>query len=372
MDPTFEDIAVSPENNTFHVVMFPDRIYHARYLNATVSDRYRYRVTEVRDKHDVCVMKGDIYLDGRFLTRFLRIEYRASRLVEAAREQLRFVENRLNAWLQIVDRSKIEAQLNLHYCRWIDAYQVEVWQSLETPPHQHHDVRVQAMMGMNTQITRVPAFAEVFKNLQNLNEVHLAFSESEKDDYRGYHYSEPEWDNNYHNTYQAPNNPTPSSSDNDVYQGNYALYFQKGWFLRRAQVAPVRYKNPLMEDGPEDNIVDMRWILQDQLGGKLTYFHEVSIPPNAIEGSHRHIGSEEVYYIIEGKGVAYMGDGDDPTLDTLPLEDVDIFKIGNRACRRLSVKTGDTIFTKSGGIHGIKNESDDTTLRFVAFAYHCR
>ncbi len=36
----------------------------------------------------------------------------------------------------------------------------------------------------------------------------------------------------------------------------------------------------------------------------------------------------------------------------------------------MPVKPGSVIFTKSGGIHGIRNPSPDKPLRFVAFLYH--
>ncbi len=60
MDPRFDQIYTHPENELFRVVFFPDRIYHARYLNATRSSRYRYNVTEVRGGPDINVMKGDV------------------------------------------------------------------------------------------------------------------------------------------------------------------------------------------------------------------------------------------------------------------------------------------------------------------------
>ena len=50
MDRRFNEIAVDPVNSIFEVMFFPDRIYHAQYLNATRSVRYRYVVQEVRGK----------------------------------------------------------------------------------------------------------------------------------------------------------------------------------------------------------------------------------------------------------------------------------------------------------------------------------
>ena len=100
MDPLFNEISSSPENQIFKVVFYPDRIYHARYLNATRSARYRYNVQEVRSYLDINVMKGEVYLDGKFLSNFLRLEYGGSRLVEQAREKERFLRDELIAWVK--------------------------------------------------------------------------------------------------------------------------------------------------------------------------------------------------------------------------------------------------------------------------------
>jgi oxalate decarboxylase/phosphoglucose isomerase-like protein (cupin superfamily) len=45
------------------------------------------------------------------------------------------------------------------------------------------------------------------------------------------------------------------------------------------------------------------------------------------------------------------------------------FAFGKRAIRKLPVKCGSVIYTKSGGIHGIRNHGN-VPLRFVAFGYH--
>src|SRR3954447_23822888 len=101
MDPKFNEIFTSPENSIFQVVFFPDRIYHAQYLNATRSPRYRYNVQEVRNKGDAHVLKGEVYLDGRFLSNFMRIEYRASRLTELVREKSRFIRHKVKAYIRL-------------------------------------------------------------------------------------------------------------------------------------------------------------------------------------------------------------------------------------------------------------------------------
>ena len=85
MDQQFNDIQNLPENEIFRVVFYPDRIYHAQYLNATRSPRYRYYVHEVRNKLDIMVLKGIVFMDSDRICNFLRIEYRASRLTEQTR-----------------------------------------------------------------------------------------------------------------------------------------------------------------------------------------------------------------------------------------------------------------------------------------------
>jgi mannose-6-phosphate isomerase-like protein (cupin superfamily) len=122
-------------------------------------------------------------------------------------------------------------------------------------------------------------------------------------------------------------------------------------------------------DRSDTNIVEMRWLLQRALGGSVVFFHEVTVPPGTTEGTHQHVGSEEVYYIVQGTGTAYMGVGDDPTTDPYPTIMRAIYDVGMRPCKELAVHPGSVIFTKSGGIHGIRNEGT-VPLKFVAFLYH--
>src|SRR3954454_20865424 len=83
----------APWNKVFKIVFFPDRIYHAQYLNATRSPRYQYNVLEVRGRADVTILKTEVYLDSKFLCNALRIEYRAGRLAEQVRERGRLLGN---------------------------------------------------------------------------------------------------------------------------------------------------------------------------------------------------------------------------------------------------------------------------------------
>jgi mannose-6-phosphate isomerase-like protein (cupin superfamily) len=113
----------------------------------------------------------------------------------------------------------------------------------------------------------------------------------------------------------------------------------------------------------------MRWLFQRELSGSVVFFHEVTIPPGSVEGTHRHIGSEELYYVVSGQGLAYMRDGDDPSAGEYPLVKRQVYGIGERDCREVPVGPGSVLFTKSGGVHGIRNPGTEP-LRFVAFLYH--
>ena len=173
---------------------------------------------------------------------------------------------------------------------------------------------------------------------------------------------------------QVPNTQEPSSDQNTVKASNYLISFQRGFFFDDVgKMLPVRYRNAMMNAAnpqrANDNIIEMRWILQQELGGPLVFFHEVTIPPGKIEGTHQHIGSEELYYIVSGTGSAYLGFKDDPSLAAFPTVSRDIFGLEAKDCKKVPVKPGSVIFTKSGGVHGIENPNAEP-LKFVAFLYH--
>ncbi len=380
MDTRFNDIfnntQQQPWNEIFQVVFFPDRIYHAQYLNATRSSRYRYNVTEVRNIIDVAVLKGEVYMDGIPFTNFLRIEYRASRLIERVREKGRFLSDSVLAWVKVCPDDPLrmaEETVCLHYCPWIDAYQGEIWGTLEAPPGKTHDFTVRHVMGHQGSITRVRQFGKALHEIKELKRLELAFRESELDLPSGGRINEPEWDNGFLRTHQEPNKNIPSSRENTVEDNNYLIDFQRGWFIDSSKITPVKYLNAMMDgsnrSAQSDNVIMMKWILQRELGGSLIFFHEVTIPPGKVEGTHRHIGTEELYYIIEGHGIAYMGENDDPSLNDSPIIEDDIYGLDAGMLRSVEVGPGSVIFTKSGGVHGIRN-TGQLNLRFVAFLYH--
>jgi len=225
----------------------------------------------------------------------------------------------------------------------------------------------------------VPEFAKALTDLPALKRIDLAFRENDiaypsrsfVDD------TDAAWDNYYKRNIQVPNTQDPSSNANTVEQDGYGVDFERGWFVKKVRdILPVRYRNGMMEprnpQARDDNIIEMRWVLQQEFGGTVVFFHEVTIPPHTVEGTHQHIGSEELYYVFEGRGVAYMGADDDPNLAkdaTIPIVQRQIYGLDPSPCKKLDVAPGSVIYTKSGGIHGIENPYDEP-LRFVAFLYH--
>lgn len=386
MDARFDEIFTHPENDFFKVVFPPDRVYHARYLNATRADEYRYDVHEVRDKTDIVVLKGSVYYQGLFLSNFIRLEYGGNRLCETAREQNRFLRSQIIADITLTTATgeSASARVRLHFCDWVRKFQVEIWETLEAPEGRNHHYKVLDMMGARGSITRLRPLGPLLQDVKAVKQVRISFREGDHDEPFGYAINESNAarDNNYNRNHQVPNDPTPSSNANTVTVQNYLIDFQRGWFLDADATTPVRYVNAMMNDGdPErhaQNITDMRWLLQGELGGTLVFFHEVTVPPattidgnqrGSVEGTHRHIGSEELYYIVAGEGTAYMGEGDDPATDVFPTVTREIFGIGPRPCKALPIRPGHVIYTKSGGIHGIRNDGDQP-LKFVAFLYH--
>ena len=384
MDPKFNDVANSIANDIFKVVFFPDRIYHAQYLNATRSPRYRYNVMEVRGYTDIIVMKGEVYFDGLFYSNFVRIEYRAGRLVEQVREANRLIGWELLCWLRLTsadEQRQADATVRLHYDPWIHAFQTEIWETLEAPNNNFHDLSVLEMMGRNGPITRVRTLNPLLRDIKGIKRVEIAFREAETTPLSNHKIDNPVWDNNYSRTHQQPVEPNvPSSNKNTIDDKNYRLDFQRGYYKHTDDVVPVKYLNALMEpanpdyDTTGENIIEMKWMLQRELGSSLVFFHEVTIPPGKTEGTHQHIGSEELYFIIQGEGVAYMRVGDDPDIDDqFPTESRHVFGIGFKEFKAIPVRPGSMIYTKSGGMHGIRNiktNPGDPPLKFVAFLYH--
>lgn len=74
----------------------------------------------------------------------------------------------------------------------------------------------------------------------------------------------------------------------------------------------------------------------------LQFFHETIIMPNSTIGYHGHSGNEEIYYVIEGRGLMEV-DG-----------------------QKKIVESGDAVVTYGGSNHGLKN-IDNKDLKILVF-----
>ena len=391
MDARLLRVAEDPANTIFAVVFFPDRIYHQQYLNATRSPRYRYNVREVRGYYEVNCLKGQVFLDGAFLCNFMRIEYRGGRLTEMVRTKNRFLRMTCAAWVRLTDAAGNQVETNadrplvLHYDAWVNAFQAEVWETLEPPARVRHDISVLSLMGRDGEITCIPQFAPMLADTWGIRKVELAFREPERYFPFGSAIRDVAWDNNFDRSHQEPRKPAePSSPDNTISDKNYLLDFRRGWYRHVSDYTPVLYRNAMMlardgkytnPDADPDNIIAMRWLFQRELGGSMIFFHEVTVPPGKVEGNHQHVGSEELYYIVSGEGVAYLRVGDDPDVGDeadgrFKTVEREVFGLGKEKFKELPVRPGSMIYTKSGGMHGIRNPAGNREpLKFAAFLY---
>ena len=100
-----------------------------------------------------------------------------------------------------------------------------MWETLEAPPTKWHDIQVQSMMGRGSSITRIRHFGPALAEIDDLDQIEIAFRENDIDFPYGYRINDPAWDNDYGRTYQAPNSPEPSRPENTVNFGYYLLGF---------------------------------------------------------------------------------------------------------------------------------------------------
>src|SRR4051794_10562714 len=125
--PGFNQNVTAPWNQIFKIVFFPDRIYHAQYLNATRSPRYQYNVLEVRGRGDFIILKAEVYLDGNFLCNALRIEYRGGRLAEQTRERGRLLGDEVMAWVELSHKDTglgagMRRYVKMFFDQYVNAY----------------------------------------------------------------------------------------------------------------------------------------------------------------------------------------------------------------------------------------------------------
>ena len=107
------------------------------------------------------------------------------------------------------------------------------------------------------------------------------------------------------------------------------------------EVGPERGSQP--EDGRPGWVdMDVRWIVTRQtVGSDNSVFGITYFPPGARHEIHRHENAEEVEYLIQGEGVARVGEDD------------------------VAMGPGDAVFVSRNEYHGFRNTSDTETAVMV-------
>ena len=367
----FDALFSGPETDLALVVAYPDLIYHARYqAAAAASHRYRYAIADVRNKHDITVLRGVVFLDGQRCADFLRIEYRAGRLISLARAAGRRLGDAVLAWIRLDGGP--QAMVRLLHCPVLGGYHVELWDTLASPAGLHHDFAVLDLMGRDAPITRPAALAGALANAARVRHVELAFREADRTAPDGWLIARPLWDNNLQAAIHVPRSNAPDDPANRQDDPNYFIDFARGFFRPAGSVPPTSFRNWQMAasdpDAADANVVSRRWLAQREFAGRMVHCFEGTVPPGASEGCHRHVSAEELIYVVAGQGVAYVGAGDLADADCYPPAVRPVFGIGDRPCRELPLGPGAAVYTKSGGVHGLRN-TGGAPLTYVAFLY---
>ena len=191
-------------------------MYHAAALAASPRCvRYRYNVQDVRSKLNITVLTGEVYLDGQPLCRFLRLEYRAARLAEAAREQHRVLGDQVQAWIRVqCDAPPLtaEAHLTLHYDPGISSVLRGDLGHAGGSGHELSRFAVLDLMGWRRPITRVRELTPVLRSGRAPGRIEVAFAEPDRTFPTGVPIPDVVWDNNLLASHQEPRTREPSAS----------------------------------------------------------------------------------------------------------------------------------------------------------------
>jgi mannose-6-phosphate isomerase-like protein (cupin superfamily) len=102
--------------------------------------------------------------------------------------------------------------------------------------------------------------------------------------------------------------------------------------LRGPRNVPT-FENHRVHDG-EGFAIARRLFTGDDFRSSLFFFNESSLQPGSSYGDHPHTGDEEVYFIVEGRGIMQV-DGEEQ-----------------------EVGPGDAILTQPGSHHSLRNTGD--------------
>ena len=95
------------------------------------------------------------------------------------------------------------ATLSLHYDKWINAYQTEIWETVTLPPRKHHDFKVLDQIGTYGADHERRRFQGPAPRYQGIRRLELSFRENNIDLPFGYTIGNPEWDNNFIRNHQC-------------------------------------------------------------------------------------------------------------------------------------------------------------------------
>jgi quercetin dioxygenase-like cupin family protein len=117
---------------------------------------------------------------------------------------------------------------------------------------------------------------------------------------------------------------------------------------RKTSLESVRTSPAERPEAGEPGWIDMdvRWLVtRATVGAVQSVFGVTYFPPGSRHEIHRHPNAEEVEYLIQGEGVARVGDDD------------------------VSMTIGDAVFVARNDAHGFRNTSETETAVMV-WSYH--
>jgi hypothetical protein len=143
-----------------------------RSFYATLSDRYHYRVLAVGQLGQTTATVGEVYLDGRFLCKVLRLEHLDFELEQRASLTTLYAQVRLVAEGFPPTLSTL---VRLHCNPRSRRFCVEIWDELEPPKGSTHDFRVMQLIGFSDPITRNPILSAALHEPHRLERIEITF-----------------------------------------------------------------------------------------------------------------------------------------------------------------------------------------------------
>ena len=342
----FDELFEEPENEIFRIVFFPDRIYHARYL---IGDAHL--ALPLRRPRGALGRDTDRAEGPGLLRRRAAVQHAAPRVLRAApdragaraRSQPRADAARL---VQAVGPRRRQPGRVEHRPALRRARRRLLRRALADARAARRRDRTTTASSRSWAATRrsrgVPALVSQLEDVKALRGIEFAVRENDTHTPRGARPTTRSGTTTSRarsrcRTRQEPSSDAEHRRRQELPAG---LPARASSSPTRTRSHPVRYRNAMIDDGNpdrrDDNVIEMRWVVQREFGSDNVFFHEVTIPPGTIEGTHRHIGTEELYYIVEGEGIAYMADGDDPANERYPLVERPLYGLDPRraaSCR---------------------------------------